>query len=475
MFTLQSFFIKHKGEVIYDCKFTDIDFCNREELLSTLIIGENGAGKSYLLKMIADFLRHAFSKERAIGLKYDEIYVEYFVDGVIYKVVRKDGSYSYFLGSEICNPEDVIKPSKLIALSFMINDKFSFSGEQEFSDGYRYLGIRASSNSTYTSTIQNKMLSSFLKVVSNNSKSELLYAIFDFVNLSSKVDVVFYLKRKTLFKRPLWKTAIKSKISSLAQRKRYISNLNSSTIDSLVENTQEFVRYLKSSGKVNGEEIVYQFDGDGGDFEKDRDMIKFLETLEFISPPEVKFYNSDSFGFEYTSSGEKHFVFTMINLLSEIEENSLVLIDEPELSLHPRWQMQYIKLLKLITQKYKSCHCIMASHSHFMVSDLEPKSSSLVSLNKTSCTSKVRSCELIPYDTYAWSAESILYEVFNLRTTRNYYFETDLMELLKLISVRSQDKGRIERLHSKISRYSFGESDPINLIINQSKSYIESL
>ena len=54
-----------------------------------------------------------------------------------------------------------------------------------------------------------------------------------------------------------------------------------------------------------------------------------------------------------------------------------------------------------------------------------------------------RACRLVDYDTYAWSAENILYEVFGLRTTRNYYFERDLRELLSLIS-KTRDKENVE-------------------------------
>jgi HEPN domain-containing protein len=83
--------------------------------------------------------------------------------------------------------------------------------------------------------------------------------------------------------------------------------------------------------------------------------------------------------------------------------------------------------------------------------------------------------KLIPYDTYSWSAENILYEVFKLRTTRNSYFEHDLTNLLKMVSEKSTETENIFQLQEKLEKYVFNESDPVNVILSQSRSYLESL
>lgn len=60
--------------------------------------------------------------------------------------------------------------------------------------------------------------------------------------------------------------------------------------------------------------------------------------------------------FEDCSSGEKHMIFAFTGVLSSIEPKSVILIDEPEISLHPEWQIQYVSLLKKIFKKYDGCH-----------------------------------------------------------------------------------------------------------------------
>jgi predicted ATP-binding protein involved in virulence len=62
------------------------------------------------------------------------------------------------------------------------------------------------------------------------------------------------------------------------------------------------------------------------------------------------------------SSGEQHELVLLYELLFKVQTNSLVLIDEPELSLHVGWQAQFLKDLKEIT-KLADLDVLMATHS----------------------------------------------------------------------------------------------------------------
>lgn len=62
------------------------------------------------------------------------------------------------------------------------------------------------------------------------------------------------------------------------------------------------------------------------------------------------------------SSGEKQILIQTIGLLFEADDDSLVLIDEPELSFHMAWQAQFFENLKAIA-KLKKIQCIISTHS----------------------------------------------------------------------------------------------------------------
>ncbi len=62
------------------------------------------------------------------------------------------------------------------------------------------------------------------------------------------------------------------------------------------------------------------------------------------------------------SSGEQHELVLLFEMLFKIEQNSLVLIDEPEISLHVEWQERFLEdLLKVV--KLSNFDVIIATHS----------------------------------------------------------------------------------------------------------------
>lgn len=71
---------------------------------------------------------------------------------------------------------------------------------------------------------------------------------------------------------------------------------------------------------------------------------------------------------ELLSSGEQHELVILYELLFRAESNSLILIDEPELSLHVAWQEQFVKDLEE-TAKVSNFRAIIATHSPEIIGD----------------------------------------------------------------------------------------------------------
>ncbi len=66
------------------------------------------------------------------------------------------------------------------------------------------------------------------------------------------------------------------------------------------------------------------------------------------------------------SSGEQHQLILIFDLLFEVTRNSLILIDEPELSLHVAWQKAFIESLSRIIS-LNAFDVILATHSPAIV------------------------------------------------------------------------------------------------------------
>ena len=70
----------------------------------------------------------------------------------------------------------------------------------------------------------------------------------------------------------------------------------------------------------------------------------------------------------HLSSGEQHMLVLLSELLFTVEPNSLVMIDEPEISLHVAWQQSFLRDVKTITE-LASFDVLIATHSPQIVND----------------------------------------------------------------------------------------------------------
>ena len=71
---------------------------------------------------------------------------------------------------------------------------------------------------------------------------------------------------------------------------------------------------------------------------------------------------------ENLSSGEQHVVMMLYELLFKVEPDSLILVDEPELSLHILWQQQFVRDLQDII-RLAGFDVLIATHSPQIIHD----------------------------------------------------------------------------------------------------------
>ncbi len=100
-----------------------------------------------------------------------------------------------------------------------------------------------------------------------------------------------------------------------------------------------------------------------------------------IDKGSVKFTNSanDEFEMEALSTGEKTLLSKVLFLYFKDYKEKIILIDEPEISLHPSWQNHILKIYENFAKKYDS-QVIIATHSPQIIGSA--KNESLRILNK---------------------------------------------------------------------------------------------
>ncbi|XVJ48140.1 AAA family ATPase [Pseudomonas sp. UBT] len=100
--------------------------------------------------------------------------------------------------------------------------------------------------------------------------------------------------------------------------------------------------------------------------EQARELTIFLDLN-----PEVRITVSNqdySISFSELSSGEQNRIATALKIIAHAENNTLVLIDEPEISLHLKWQMEFHDFISGIMSAYENYHVLIATHSPVIVS-----------------------------------------------------------------------------------------------------------
>lgn len=97
-----------------------------------------------------------------------------------------------------------------------------------------------------------------------------------------------------------------------------------------------------------------------GDFVKENNRVKFKSNdLE------------DGFDLQTLSSGLKG-MSVLLRLIEcgKLEEKGTIILDEPEIHLHPKWQLKYAELL-IELQKILNLHILISSHSPYFISAIE--------------------------------------------------------------------------------------------------------
>lgn len=116
------------------------------------------------------------------------------------------------------------------------------------------------------------------------------------------------------------------------------------------------------------------------DFDNSRDDLEVEKLIKEILGGEIKKENGELFfirengvktHMKNTSSGVKQMAIIQTLLMNnELEPNSFLIMDEPEVNLHPEWQIKFAKILVLLAKEL-DLSIYIASHSPFFIEAIE--------------------------------------------------------------------------------------------------------
>ena len=156
----------------------------------------------------------------------------------------------------------------------------------------------------------------------------------------------------------------------------------------------------------------------------------------------------NKFGIEFDinslSSGEKQLFLRAMTLKMLDINNSVILIDEPEISLHPKWQQKIVKVYEGIGENNQ---IIIATHSPHIVSSV--KSESLKLLVKADNGIEILQGEEIN-GSYGYPVERVLTELMGLETPRDSEVQNMIKTLQNLVRDNKYETVEFKALYSEV-------------------------
>lgn len=216
-------------------------------------------------------------------------------------------------------------------------------------------------------------------------------------------------------------------LDNALSRDEFRDYLNPNEIDDLKS-------LLFKSGTYNSEPIVWLTLNDFSFREIDRasliQLLKWegvLKKLQIINSFNIFLRkNGQEIPLLEASSGELSFISTIVYLSTTIDENSVILIDEPENSLHPSWQKDYIKILVELFYLYQP-RVIAATHSALIVTGAEVS-------NPTTKVFECRNFQFIKRGKEPVNIEEAFIDYFNVVTPQNRYLSDLVIDMLNKLA-----------------------------------------
>lgn len=336
------------------------------ENIFTLVVGQNATGKSRLLrKVVSQFIFKGQGSPR---------------DRYIHN--NPGASWKYY--GELSPHQDVVldalsiaAPTNVIAVSTGRHDRFpspNYTRKNAIITDYHYI---APSGGGSLSSLTPSLIAIIEGLQDYDRKSDRLAEIFTYLDFAPIMDIKFAFDTSGVD--PYWKKT-PSRNVDLLKDDLFLHSLDPVKID-IMEKYSRFHDYASSKNKFNLE-INLSRRHIGEQFEVLSDLVELLKAgLVRISDLTLsQLTTGNRLRLSQASSGQQCMLTMILGIAGAIQHGSLICIDEPEISLHPKWQEDIIAQLQAAFSDYKGCHFIIATHSPQIVSGLTTSNGFVLSL-----------------------------------------------------------------------------------------------
>ena len=153
----------------------------------------------------------------------------------------------------------------------------------------------------------------------------------------------------------------------------------------------------------------------------------------------------EEFNINNLSSGEKQLFLRTLSIKMLEPKNSIILIDEPELSLHPKWQQRIIEVYKKIGENNQ---IIIATHSPHILGSVSNENIFILYRDGNGKIEAKTGDEL--YSSYGQPVDRVLKDIMGLESVRTPKIEKELEELRKLVDENKYDTKEFKEKYNNL-------------------------
>lgn len=258
----------------------------------TYVIGNNGTGKSRLLRMLAKRLE------------------EFRSDGVV------------------------------ACISSTVHDRFNYGDHERV----RYMGARNSTNAVFLSAVDRQLSKFILQAM------QIDRGLFKHLSEAVSMNISFVLDEKAI-----------DAIQNIPEKSTRNNDRMIKKADELGLLKPRSIAMLRRIAKGDG---YFEFLT-----EAQIPMLLNYLDLNIDFSLRVELSEGELVGFGELSTGEQNRLLFFAKVLSAMHEGATFLVDEPEISLHLHWQMEFHSTLAKLLSRLTRYHVIIATHSPIIISE----------------------------------------------------------------------------------------------------------
>ena len=214
--------------------------------------------------------------------------------------------------------------------------------------------------------------------------------------------------------------------SYIATRRNYLATIEEDLTMKEVTN--------KVINEINGIFDILELDVKLKGFSKDEKTMPIFENSA-----------GEEFNINDLSSGEKQLFLRTLSIKMLEPKNSIILIDEPELSLHPKWQQRIIEVYKKIGENNQ---IIIATHSPHILGSVSNENIFILYRDEKGKIEAKTGDEL--YSSYGQPVDRVLKDIMGLESIRTPKIEKDLEELRKLVDEDKYDTKEFKEKYNEL-------------------------